>query len=69
MQLPALCLHQAGGGCICPSPVSNTPPNPPPAFFCSADAAEVKPLKLMATQWHIAFGLMLIMGLLLQKIM
>lgn len=33
------------------------------------DAAEVKPLKLMATQWHIAFGLMLVMGLLLQKIM
>lgn len=46
--------------CSAPRPCAPTPAADPPA---------VKPLKLKATQWHIAFGLMLVLGLLLQKIM
>lgn len=34
-----------------------------------ADPVQIKPLKLMATKWHIFFGLMIVLGLLLQKIM
>ena len=34
-----------------------------------AEPEAIKPLKIYATRWHIAFGLMLTLGLLLQKIM
>jgi hypothetical protein len=38
------------------------------ATTSAADAEAVRPLKMYATKWHIAFGLMLVLGLLTQKV-
>lgn len=51
------------------SPLSGTssfPPSPPPP---PADPEALRPLKVLATKWHIAFGAMLSLGLVLQTLM
>lgn len=57
-------LPSLGVACGCPAHTACRP-----APIAPADPEGLRPLKFLATRWHIAFSSMLILGLLLSTLM